>query len=139
LAAVTDEPLWLTEAFQADVTFWPESGNVQATVQFDTASPVLVRSTFATKPPPHWAVTVYVTVKDVAACAGGVATSAVPTRATAAAPTPRVTRGRRDVILEENTLISFDRRSRGGAPGPSLPSQMSWLESLGVAERLPPT
>jgi hypothetical protein len=67
----------------------------------------LVSSTLATKPPPHSDATVYVTVNDVAACAGATATAEPAARAAmpAAARTPRS----RDARLVWGTLISLDR------------------------------
>ena len=54
--AVTAVPLWVTVAFHAEVTVWPPV-NDQVNVQLDSASPVFVTVTFATKPPDHCEVT----------------------------------------------------------------------------------
>jgi hypothetical protein len=50
---VTWEPLWLTLAFQAEVTVCPPE-YVQVRVQPFRASPVLFSVTLPTKPPAHW-------------------------------------------------------------------------------------
>jgi hypothetical protein len=56
--AVTARPDCVTFAFQALVTCCPASGNVQPSVQADTASPVFRTFTSATKPPAQDEVTV---------------------------------------------------------------------------------
>ena len=58
--AVAAPPDSVMVAFQAWVTVWP-SGRVQVSRQPLTASPRLVMSTFAPKPPGHWLETVYTT------------------------------------------------------------------------------
>jgi hypothetical protein len=54
--AVTLEPLWLTRAFQAEVTVWPPLKD-QVRVQPFSASPRLFSVTLPTKPPDHWEAT----------------------------------------------------------------------------------
>ncbi|GAA2006084.1 hypothetical protein GCM10009838_85440 [Catenulispora subtropica] len=53
MAAVTDDPLWLTCAFHAEVTFCPPFHDHVA-VQEVTAGPPFVTVTVAVKPVFHW-------------------------------------------------------------------------------------
>src|SRR3954452_188701 len=52
LLAATEVPLWLTCAFQAEVTCWP-GANAQVNFQLVTWGPELMTVTCAVKPPAH--------------------------------------------------------------------------------------
>src|SRR5262245_50973600 len=65
---------------------WPATKS-QPRFQLVIASPVLVMSTEAPKPPGHWLVTVYLTLQPAAANAGCTTAMAPPVAATAAIET----------------------------------------------------